>query len=99
MKPGTLLKLELIIDPHADVVPEVYLVDEYASVAVCIVLRYVCRCKHKRNLKVRGFGSSDYRHGQVICMKLGTQGKMLTTVLTVQYPSGTHKADEFYVLR
>ena len=32
-------------------------------------------------------------------MKLGTQGKMLTTVLTVQNPSGTQKADEFYVLR
>ena len=32
-------------------------------------------------------------------MKLGTQGKMFTTVLTVQNPSGTQKADEFYVLR
>ena len=32
-------------------------------------------------------------------MKLGTQGKMLTTVLTVQNPNGTQKADEFYVLR
>jgi hypothetical protein len=27
---------------------------------------------------------------------LGTQGKMLTTVLTVQNPSGTQEADEFY---
>ena len=30
-------------------------------------------------------------------MKLGTQGKMLTTVLTVQSPSVRQKADEFYV--
>jgi hypothetical protein len=32
-------------------------------------------------------------------MKLGAQGKMLTTVLTVQNPSGTHEADEFFVRR
>lgn len=30
-------------------------------------------------------------------MKLGGQGKMLTTVLTVQSPSGRQNADEFYV--
>ena len=32
-------------------------------------------------------------------MKLGSQGKMLTTVLTIRNPNGTEKADEFYVLR
>ena len=32
-------------------------------------------------------------------MKLGSDGKMLTTVLTVTNPNGTEKADEFYVLR
>jgi hypothetical protein len=32
-------------------------------------------------------------------IKLGTQAKMLTTVLTVQNPSGTQEADEFYVRR
>jgi hypothetical protein len=30
-------------------------------------------------------------------MKLGTQGKMLTTILTVEDSSGEHEADEFYV--
>lgn len=30
-------------------------------------------------------------------MKLDTQGKMLTTVLTVQSPSGRQEADEYYV--
>ncbi len=30
-------------------------------------------------------------------MKLGGQGKMLTTVLTVQSPSGRQNSDEFYV--
>jgi hypothetical protein len=32
-------------------------------------------------------------------MKLGSQRKMLTTVLTVQNPNGTEAANEFYVLR
>ncbi len=32
-------------------------------------------------------------------MKLGTQGKILTTVMTVQSPSGRQNADEFYVRR
>ncbi|MGB7436534.1 MAG: hypothetical protein WBW49_14065, partial [Candidatus Acidiferrum sp.] len=32
-------------------------------------------------------------------MKLDSEGKMLTTVLTVQNQTGTEKADEFYVLR
>ncbi len=32
-------------------------------------------------------------------MKLGSQRKILTTVLTVQNPNGTEKADEFYILR
>ncbi len=32
-------------------------------------------------------------------MNVGTQGKILTTILTVQSPSGTETADEFYARR
>jgi hypothetical protein len=32
-------------------------------------------------------------------MNIGTQGKILTTILTVQSPSGTETADEFYARR